>query len=213
MPGRQHLADPPQHGGGRSGSISTSCPAHCCALTSILWCFPSAWSRKGHHSLVAGGRACELCSWAFSHCFCQWCLRIQQSDSDMKNTDPLPAAAVLLAVLAAGCAVVLGVTARSAQTSAGTYPQETLSSENKAANLLQGVNDRACSVASVVQPYWCQDSPQISGNAGINLTLVLYLADGCNCWPHSRQQPPQLALLMAPVQNVYPVLIPALKMK
>lgn len=128
-----------------------------------------------------GGRACELCSWAFSHCFCQWCLRIQQSDSDMKNTDPLPAAAVLLAVLAAGCAVVLGVTARSAQTNAGTYPQETLSSENKAANLLQGVNDRACSVASVVQPYWCQDSPQISGNAGINLTLVLYLADGCNC--------------------------------
>lgn len=135
-----------------------------------------------------GGRACELCSWAFRHFFCQWYLGTQQSDSDMKNTDHLPAEAVLLAVLAAACAVGLGVTACSTQTSTGTYLQEMQASENKTANLLQGMNDRACSVASVVQLYWRQDSPQMSGNAGINLTLMLYFADG---WPHSREQPTQ----------------------
>lgn len=124
-----------------------------------------------------GGRACELCSRAFRDFFCQRCLGTQQSDSGMKNTDPLPAEAVLLAVLAAGCAVGLGVTARSTQTSAGTYLQEMQASEHKAANLLQGMNDTACSVASVLQLYWCQDSPQMSGSAGINLDLVLYFAD------------------------------------
>lgn len=63
------------------------------------------------------------------------------------------------------------------QTSAGTYLQEMQASEHKAANLLQGMNDTACSVASVLQLYWCQDSPQMSGSAGINLDLVLYFAD------------------------------------